>query len=51
LFHRALRQGRIHSLDRALFKQDSLIFVGRIDFSPREGEITHPVMLEPDRGI
>jgi hypothetical protein len=43
--------GRIHSLRAALFKQDSLIFVCCIDFSPRYGEIHDPIDLRSDRGI
>jgi hypothetical protein len=34
---------RIHSLKSLALKQNSLIFVRCIDYSPRYGEINHPV--------
>jgi hypothetical protein len=44
-------RGRFPSPNASANKQDSLIFIGCIDFPWRDGEIDRPVMLEPDRGI
>jgi hypothetical protein len=42
---------RIHSLKSSALKQNSLIFVRCIDYSPRRGEIHHPVKRRSDRGF
>jgi hypothetical protein len=37
---------RFHSPKTAPLDQDSLIFVCCIDYSPRRGEINHPVLFD-----
>jgi hypothetical protein len=44
-FSRAAGVRRFHSPKTSPLKQDSLIFGGRIDYSPRYGEINHPTLF------
>jgi hypothetical protein len=44
-------QRRFPSPKTSPFKQDSLIFVGRIDFQPDDGEIDHPGMFDRVAGF
>jgi hypothetical protein len=50
-FPGARRPEPIHSLKTPPIKQDSLIFVGCIDFVPRDGEIDHPVTRDRVAGF
>jgi len=45
LFHRSHRQS-FHSLLIVPVEQDSLIFIGCIDFALCDGEIDHPVIID-----
>jgi hypothetical protein len=38
--------GRFHSPKTSPLDQDSLIFVRCIDYSPRRGEINHPILFD-----
>jgi hypothetical protein len=37
---------RIHSPKSSALKRKSLIFARRIDYSPRYGEINHPILFD-----
>jgi hypothetical protein len=42
---------RIHSLKSSALKRNSLIFVCCIDYSPRRGEINHPILFDRIAGF
>ena len=46
IFHHGGRRECIRCFKAAPFKQDSLIFVRRIDYSPPCGEINHPILFD-----
>jgi hypothetical protein len=45
-FSRATQGERFHSLKTSPLEQDSLIFVRRIDYLPRRGEINRPILFD-----
>jgi hypothetical protein len=45
------RVRRIHSPKSSALKRKSLIFVRRIDYSPRGGEINHPILFDRIAGF
>jgi hypothetical protein len=45
-FSRPASTRRFHSPKTSSVKQDSLIFVRRIDYSPPCGEINHPILFD-----